>query len=213
MTAFKNYIRNNLMTGILIAAPIGASVYLILFILKLTQNVERLIPHYLKPETHLGFEIPGLGLFLAVVLLVLIGTLGRIYFVHLLLNFGEKIIHKIPLIRTVYSAVKQLLDTIAMSQSTGKAQKVAMIEYPRKGIYSVVFVTSEAKGETQMKTESDLVNVFLPTTPNPTSGFFLMVPKTDLTYMDMTVEEAFKLIMSGGIVTPPQRSKPQEEQA
>jgi uncharacterized membrane protein len=208
MTAIKNFLKTNLFAGFIILIPIGATFTLLRWVITKSDNIFQVIPENLRPETHLGFDIPGLGLLVAFLLIMFVGLLGRIYFVSYIISLGEKVIQRIPLISGVYSAIKQLLDTIfASGGGERKPQKVVMIEYPRKGVYSIAFVTSETKGESQEKIQEDTMNVFIPTTPNPTSGFFLMIPASEITYLDMTVEEAFKLIMSGGIVSPKRKQK------
>ncbi|HBQ21178.1 MAG: hypothetical protein A2Z91_00485 [Deltaproteobacteria bacterium GWA2_38_16] len=203
MIKFKDFLKTNFLTGFLILVPIGATYTLISIIIRKSDEVIRLLPHMLRPETYLGFPIPGLGLLLTFILIIFIGVLGRVYFGKFLIQMGENIIHKIPFISGFYAAMKQLMDTMfASSSKGGDNRKVVMVEFPRKGLYSIGFVTSVAKGETQAKTAATVVNVFVPTTPNPTSGFFFMVPQEDITPLNMSIEEAFKLIVSGGIVSP-----------
>lgn len=204
MKKIKDFLKNNFIAGFLILVPIGAAFTLIGWIIGKSDQIIQLLPHAARPETYLGFKIPGLGLLLTFLIIVLIGVLGRIYFVKFFLRVGERLIKKIPFISAVYSAVKQLMDTIFVARA-GKTdqRKVVIVEFPRKGLYSVGFLTSVAKGITQEKTKETVVNVFVPTTPNPTSGFLVLVPQEDVISTDMTVEDAFKLIMSGGIVSPP----------
>jgi uncharacterized membrane protein len=204
MKKIKDFLKNNFITGFLILVPIGAAFTLIGWIIGKSDQVIQLLPHAARPETYLGFKIPGLGLLLTFLIIVLIGVMGRVYFVKFFLRVGEHLIKKIPFISSVYSAVKQLMETIFVARD-GKAdqRKVVIVEFPRKGIYSVGFLTSVARGVTQEKTKETVMNVFIPTTPNPTSGFLVLVPEQDVISTDMSVEDAFKLIMSGGIVAPP----------
>ena len=203
MTKLKDFLKTNFLTGFLILVPIGATFTLMQFIINKSDNVIRLLPHFLRPETYLGFPIPGLGLLLTFIIIIMIGVLGRVYFGKFLIQIGEQIIQKIPFVSGFYAAMKQLMDTIFASSGKGADnRKVVMVEFPRKGLYSIGFVTSVAQGETQEKTTEKVVNVFVPTTPNPTSGFFFMVPQEEVVPLDMSIEEAFKLIVSGGIVSP-----------
>ena len=201
----KDFFKHSFIAGFLLLVPVGATFTLIRFIITKSDEIWNLIPAVLRPETHFGFKIPGLGLLLTFLFIVFIGVIGRAYIGKWLIKVGEEFIHKIPLISGVYSAIKQLMDTIFRSQEGSHAEKrkVVMIEFPRQGMYSIGFVTSTAQGETQEKTSKKVVNVFIPTTPNPTSGFFVMLPEHELIHLEMTVEEAFKLIISGGIVVPP----------
>lgn len=202
----KNFFKHNFVAGFLLLVPIGATFTLINYIIKKSDEVWRLIPAQLRPETYLGFNIPGLGLILTFLFIVLIGIFGRIYVGKWLIKTAEEFIHKIPLISGVYSGLKQLMDTTFKNEGTEEKRKVVMVEFPRQGMYSIGFVTSTARGETQEKTAKAVVNVFIPTTPNPTSGFFVMLPESELIMLDMSVNDAFKLIVSGGIVTPPLKS-------
>lgn len=209
MTRLKNFLKNNFIAGFLILVPIGAAFTLIGWIIGKSDQIIQLLPRVARPETYLGFKVPGLGLILTFLIIVFIGVLGRIYFIKFFLRAGELLIKKIPFISGVYSAVKQLMDTIFVAREGKRDQrKVVIVEFPRKGLYSVGFLTSVAKGVTQEKTKETVVNVFIPTTPNPTSGFLVLVPQEDVISTNMSVEDAFKLIMSGGIVSPNSLSEP-----
>ena len=208
MKSISKFLKRNIATGLLIIIPIGVTIWVTKLVVEFSIRIIKwtvgLMPPAFQPEALIGREIPGLlYLVVAFVMILLIGLLGRIYFVRFIIRIGEYIIHKIPLIRAVYSALKQLLDTIFVSaEEEARHRKVVLIEYPRKGIYCLAFVTSEAQGIIQEKTSDDVVNVFLPTTPNPTSGFYLMLPKRDVVPLDMSMEDAAKLIMSAGVVAP-----------
>ena len=160
--------------------------------------------HFLK-ET-VGFEIglPGLGLVVLLVVITLIGALTAGFLGRMVLNIGERILARMPVIRSVYSAIKQILETVLQQQSKAFRQAV-LVEYPRRGIWAIGFITGPTEGEVQNLTLQEVVNVFLPTTPNPTSGILLFVPRKDVVFLDMSVEEAVKMVISGGIVTPPDR--------
>ena len=203
MKHVKNFFKYNFITGFLILVPIGATFTLLKWIINKSDQIWNLVPPVARPETYLGFEIPGLGLIIAFLIIVFIGLLGRIYIVKFFIKMGEHLIEKIPVVSSVYSGLKQLMDTVFISAGKKDGRKVVMVEFPRKGVYSIAFLTSTAKGEVQTKTAQKVVNLFVPTTPNPTSGFLIMVPEEDVTPLDMSVEEAFKLIVSGGIVSPP----------
>ena len=200
-------IRRYFLTGIAVTAPIGITLYLsLIFINLIDRNVKKLVPSKYIPDAYLPFDIPGIGLLVAVVLLIIIGFftagfLGR-YFVSL----GERIINRLPVIRSIYGALKQIFQTI-LGASSKAFREVVLIEYPRKGIWAVAFITSETKGEVKLNLGVKCVNVFLPTTPNPTSGFLLFVPVKNIKRLNMNIEEGMKLVISGGIITPEIKKK------
>ena len=204
MKKIKDFLKHNFLAGFLVLVPIGATFTILRWIIDTSDNIWHLIPKVAQPSTYVGFEIPGLGLLLAFLIIVFIGVIGRIYFIKIFIGVGEDVIKRIPAISGFYSSIKQLMDTVFAASGSGQAnRKVVMVEFPRKDVWSIGFLTSTAQGETQEKTKEVTVNVFVPTTPNPTSGFLIIVPQKDVVPMEMTVEDAFKLIMSGGIVTPP----------
>ena len=166
--------------------------------------------HYLKETVGLEIGLPGLGLVVLLVVITLIGALTAGFLGRMVLNIGERILARMPVIRSVYSAIKQILETVLQQQSKAFRQAV-LVEYPRRGIWAIGFITGPTEGEVQNLTLQEVVNVFLPTTPNPTSGFLLFVPRKDVVFLDMSVEEAVKMVISGGIVTPPDR-RPAAEQ-
>jgi uncharacterized membrane protein len=159
------------------------------------------VPAKYLPETYLHIHIPGLGLILTIVLVFVVGLLTRNFVGRKLVHLGEKIVDRIPIARIIYIGVKQLLEALFF-QKTRAFDKAALIEYPRRGVYAIGFVTGESKGEVQNLTPKNMINVFVPTTPNPTSGFYILVPENELIILSMSVEDAFKLIVSGGIVSP-----------
>ena len=195
----KHHIRKYFLTGLLIVVPVGISLWFLQFVTELTDDQLAHLPTNLHPNTYLPFPIPGLGLILTIVSVFFIGVITTNIIGRTFVQMGEKIVDKIPLIRTIYILVKQVMETI-LSNDQESFKKVVLIEYPRKGLYSLAFVTGTAKGEIQDKTSSRLINVFVPTTPNPTSGFLIMVPEEDALVLDMDVEMAFKLVISGGMV-------------
>ena len=200
---FTQRMRAYLLAGILITAPISITLYLAwIFIGFVDSRVTPIIPHQYNPETYLPFALPGLGLIILVVALIVIGAITAGLFGRMWLRISERILARMPVIRNVYSAVKQILETVLAQQSNAFREAV-LVEYPRRGIWAIAFITGRTEGEVQNITEEECVNIFLPTTPNPTSGFLLFVPKEDLVPLAMTVEEAIKMVISGGIVTPP----------
>ncbi len=180
--------------------PLSFTVYVISIILKNSDRIFNLLPEPYNPKRLIPFPIPGLGILVVVLVVFLIGLLVKNYVGSRIVEFGERIVYQIPLVRPIYSAVKQLLVAI-FSQTGDGFERVVLIEYPRRGIYALGFVTGVARGEVQEVTEQRVLNVFLPTTPNPTSGFYLLVPDTDIIPLKISVEDAFKLIISGGLVS------------
>jgi len=162
------------------------------------------IPAKYLPETYLQIHIPGLGLILVVILVFVVGLLTRNFIGRKIVHLGENIVDRIPLVRILYTGVKQLLEPLFLQKTNG-FKRVALIEYPRRGVHVIGFVTGESKGEVQNKTSKNMMNVFVPTTPNPTSGFYILIPEDEVVYLNMSVEDAFKLIISGGIVSPPEK--------
>ncbi len=192
------------LAGILVTAPISITVYVTWgFLNFLDSKITPLIPAAYNPNTYLPFSMPGLGLVIAVLFFISVGFITRNFLGRLLVRVSEYIVERLPVISTIYGAVKQIFETVMASQSDA-FKEVVMFEYPRKGLWVMGFVTGQTKGEVQALTSTEVVNVFLPTTPNPTSGFLLFVPKKDLTFMKMGVEEGIKMIVSGGIITPPE---------
>lgn len=197
----KDKIRNYFIAGLLTVVPLSITLYVISILLKNADRIFNLIPSRFNPKAHLPFPMPGLGAILVVTMIFLIGLLVKNYVGGRIIDFGERIVYQIPLVRPIYSAIKQLLIAI-FSQSYDGFKRVVMIEYPRRGIYALGFVTGVASGEVQELTDERVINVFLPTTPNPTSGFYLLVPEKDVIPLKISVEDAFKLIISGGLATP-----------
>ncbi len=196
-------LRNYLLTGILVTAPIAITFYIAwLGINFVDSRVIPLIPEKYNPETYLPFDILGLGLVIVIIALMLVGWLTASFVGRLFLRTGERILARMPVIRSIYGALKQVFETVLSHRSTA-FREVVLIEYPRRGVWALGFLTGMTEGEVQNLTTEDVLNVFLPTTPNPTSGFLLFLPKEDVLVLDMTVEEGIKMVMSGGIVTPP----------
>ncbi len=207
---FGQRMRAYLFAGILVTAPISLTFYLAWLMIKFVDaRVTPLIPAKYNPETYLPFALPGLGLVVLIVGLILIGALTAGFFGRLWVRTSERVLARMPVVRNVYGALKQILETVLAQQSNAFREAV-LVEYPRRGLWAIAFITGRTEGEVQNVTEEECINIFLPTTPNPTSGFLLFVPKKDLIRLSMTVEEAIKMVISGGIVTPPDRRPPAE---
>lgn len=186
-------IRNYFIAGIVVLIPIGITIYLTLFLISISSKI---LPKEINPNHYLPYNIPGLEIVISILLITLIGWLSLSFIGKKLLDLIENILKRIPILRTIYSAIGQMTESFA---NTDKEKKnVVLVEYPRKGSWAVGFATKENSGEISKKTNKKLVNVFVPTTPNPTSGFLLMIPKDELIYLDLTFEEASKFIVSAG---------------
>ena len=196
-------LRTYFLAGVLITAPISLTIYLAwLFITFVDERVFSVIPPEYNPETYLPFSIPGIGLLLALIGLTLIGALTAGMLGRALNSLLEGILNRLPVIRSLYGAIKQIMETVLANKSSAFRECV-LIEYPRRGIWTIGFITGTTRGEVQEKTAEDMINVFVPTTPNPTSGFLLFVPVRDVIRLRMPIEDGLKLVVSGGIVTPP----------
>lgn len=198
-------LRNYFFAGLLVTAPIGITIYIVWVIVNFVDSrVTPLIPAKYNPETYLPINIPGLGLIVVFVAITLIGALTAGFFGRFIVKYGERVLARMPVVRSIYGALKQIFEAVLTHSSTA-FRKVVLIEYPRRGTWVLGFITGETKGEIQNLTKETVINVFLPTTPNPTSGFLLFVPAEDVYELTMTVEEGIKMVVSGGIVTPPDR--------
>jgi uncharacterized membrane protein len=186
-------LRNNFIAGIVVLIPIGITLYLTLFIIKFSGNI---IPKEINPNNYLPFDIPGLEIVIAVLMITFIGWLSLSFLGKKFFEIFNNVLKRIPILRTIYSAIGQMTESFTKSDSSQKS--VVLLEYPREGIWAVGFATKENKGIIENKVNKELVNVFVPTTPNPTSGFLLMVPKKDLIYLDISFEQASKFIVSAG---------------
>jgi len=190
-------LRNYFITGIVVLVPIGITLYLTKFFISISSN---LIPRNINPNSYLPFSVPGLEIVLSVIFITIIGGLSLSFIGKKVLQLFNDLLKKIPILRTIYSAIGQMAETLAPKRKNKKS--VVLIEYPRKGSWAVGFATKDNKGEISKKTNKNLVNVFVPTTPNPTSGFLLMFPKDEVIYLDMNFEEASKFIVSAGTSNP-----------
>ena len=195
--SFFTSIRNNFIAGIVVLIPIGITVYLTLFFIKISSKI---LPKEINPNYYLPYNIPGLEILISIIIITLIGWISLSFLGKKLFDLFENILNRIPILRTIYAAVGQLIETFAKAKTNKK--NVVLIEYPRKGVWAVAFATRENTGEINKKTGQELINVFVPTTPNPTSGFLLMFPKNEVIYLDISFEEASKFIVSAGSTNP-----------
>ena len=186
-------IRNNFIAGIVVLIPIGITLYITLFLISISGKI---IPEKLNPNNYLPFDIPGVEILMALLIITLIGWLSLSFLGKKFFEIFNNILKKIPILRTIYSAIGQMTETF--TKTDGGEKSVVLLEYPRKGIWAVGFTTRDNKGLIRNKIGEDVVNVFIPTTPNPTSGFLLMVPKKDLIYLEISFEQASKFIVSAG---------------
>jgi len=185
--------RNYFITGVVVLIPIGITIYLSIFIVEISSKI---IPKEINPNHYLPYDIPGLEILIAILLITFIGWLSLSFLGKKLLNAFENLLKRIPILRTIYSAITQMTETFTKSE--GNKKNVVLVEYPRKGSWAVGFATKDNEGQISKKTNKKLVNVFIPTTPNPTSGFLLMFPKEEVIYLDLTFEEASRFIVSAG---------------
>ena len=201
-------LQSNFLTGLVVVAPLVITVYLTWgFINFVDDRVVPWVPDVYNPRTWLEVDIPGFGLLIFGVFTTLVGYLARKVFGRQLIRVGENIIDRMPVIRTIYNALKQIVETI-LSQSATSFQHACLIEYPRRGAWAIAFVSTRTRGELLAATgEDEMISLFLPTTPNPTSGFLLFLPARDVKLLDMTVEEAAKLVISAGLVSPPTKAE------
>ncbi len=202
-------LRNYFVAGLLVTGPAGITVWLVWNLIEaIDQRVVPLIPAAYNPETYLPFSIPGIGVLVAVAFLILVGAIAAGVLGRVVVGFGESLLRRMPVVRSVYGALKQIFETV-MRESSSAFREVVLFEYPRRGSWAIGFITGRTEGEIQNITEDDVLNVFLPTTPNPTSGYLLFIPRKELVMLEMTVEEGIKMVVSGGIVTPPDRRPPE----
>jgi uncharacterized membrane protein len=190
---FFSRIRNNFITGVVVLIPIGITLYLTLFIIKISGKI---IPKKINPNNYLPFDIPGVEILIAVFLITFIGWISLSFIGKKFFELFNNFLKRIPILRTIYSAIGQMTESFTKSDNNEKS--VVLLEYPRKGIWVVGFATKENQGIIKEKIKEDLINVFVPTTPNPTSGFLLMLPKKDLIYLNVSFEQASQFIVSAG---------------
>lgn len=195
--SFKRYF----IAGLLVWLPIGITFLIIRFIVGLMDGTLGLLPKAYQPETLLGVHVPGLGLLLSLIVVVITGLIVTNIVGRKLVHVGESLVSRIPLVRTIYHAVKQVSETI-FSSGSQSFRRVYLVEYPRKGLWSIAFQTATSAKELKEKSGLDMITIFIPTTPNPTSGFLMMIPRENAIELDMSVDEALKMVISLGVVQP-----------
>jgi uncharacterized membrane protein len=199
----KKKLKRIFLTGLAVVIPAGLTLYILSFIIDVMANLLRVIPPRYQPDNLLGIHVPGLGAIVTVILIFICGLVTTSYLGNRLVRFGERLVGKIPFVRSIYQAIKRIADSLFMDKARS-FKKVVLVEYPRRGVYSIGFVTGTPNGEIQkiIGQKHLCVGVFMPLALTPTTGFFIMVPRNELIELRMTVEEAFTLIISAGIVTP-----------
>ncbi|MFC6687556.1 DUF502 domain-containing protein [Jhaorihella thermophila] len=197
-------IRSSFLTGIVVIAPVGLTIWLIWTVIGWIDSfVLPFVPERLQPETYIGVNLRGVGVVIFVIFAVFIGWIAKGIIGRSLIRFAENLVNRMPVVRTIYSGIKQISETV-FAQTERNFEKACLVQYPRKGIWAIAFISTHAKGEIVQKAETGgrLMSVFLPTTPNPTSGFLLFVPEEDVIVLDMSIEDAAKLVISAGLVYP-----------
>lgn len=197
MSNFRKYF----VAGLLVWLPLVATYIVLAFSIRLIDRTLLLLPAQYRPENLIGFEIPGLGVILAIVLVMLTGLIVANFFGRRLVSAWESILSRIPLVRTVYGAVKQITASL-FADASNSFREVVLVEYPRKGLWMLAFLTGETPKKFQQTVGRELINIYVPTTPNPTSGFYIMVPPSDVMRLDIPVEVGLKMILSAGVVNP-----------
>ncbi len=204
-----SYLRRYLIAGLLVWMPLGITILVARMLIRWLDGSIMLLPEAYRPENLVGFSIPGLGVLLSLAALLLTGVLVANFFGRRLVKLGEDVLARIPLVRSVYSGAKQLAETV-FSDTGESFRKVVLVEFPRPGLWTIAFLTGTDIGEAQRKTGRDVVNVYVPTTPNPTGGYFVMVPREDLVELQMSVDDGLKMLMSMGAVVPGAYKAPTE---
>ncbi len=194
-------LRRYLVAGLLVWLPLGATFFVVRLLVRWMDNSLLLVPQAYRPENLLGFAIPGLGVVLTLVILLFTGLVAANLFGRKLVSLWERVLARIPLVRSVYSAVKQLVETM-LSDGGQSFRKVLLVEFPRRGLWTLAFQTGTDQGEAQKKTGRDVINVYIPTTPNPTGGYFVLVPREDVQELDISVDDGLKMLLSMGAVVP-----------
>ena len=204
-------LRANFLTGLVVVAPVGLTVYIVWTAIGIIDSwVLPLIPETYQPATYIGVNIHGFGLVIFLIFVIIVGYFAKGLIGRWVLRLGESAVSRMPIVRSVYRGLKQIAEAV-VNQSDRSFDKVCLIEYPRKGLWAIAFYSNEAQGEIRSRTTShgNVISVFLPTTPNPTSGFLLFVPEQDVIYLDMSVEDAAKLVISAGLVYPKEERFPE----
>jgi uncharacterized membrane protein len=206
----KKKLKQIFLTGLAVTIPIGLTLYILFFLIDIMDGLLKVIPVRYHPDTLLGAHIPGLGIIVTLALIFISGLITKSYVGYKIVQSGEDLVDRIPFVRNIYQAIKQISDSMFMDKRSS-FKKVVLVEFPRKGVYTIGFVTGMPGWEVQNKAGQNSISVFMPTTPNPTSGYLIIVPEEELIHMDMTVEEALTYIISVGIVTPVDRIKKREK--
>ena len=206
----KKKLKQIFITGLAVTIPIGLTLYILFFLIDIMDGLLKIIPVRYHPDTLLGIHIPGLGIIVTLALITIAGLVTTSYVGYKIVQSGEDLVDRIPFVRNIYQAIKKISDSMFMDKRSS-FKKVVLVEFPRKGIYTIGFVTGVPSGEIRKKAGQNCISVFLPTTPNPTSGYLIIVPEDELVPMDMSVEEALTFIISVGIVTPSDRLKRREK--
>jgi uncharacterized membrane protein len=202
----KKKLKQIFLTGLAVTVPIGLTLYILFFLIDIMDGLLKIIPLRYHPDTLLGIHIPGLGTIVTVILIFLCGLITASYVGNKIVQSGEDLLYRIPFVRNIYQAIKRFSDTMVMDRRNS-FKRVVLVEFPRKGLYTIGFVTGKPKWEIKGETGENLISVFLPTTPNPTSGYLIIVPEDELVEVGMSVEEALTYIISVGIVTPSERTR------
>ncbi len=201
-TPLSKRLRNYFFAGLLVTAPISITLYAAWAILDFIDNfISGLIPAPYNPLTYLPVTVPGFGIAILITAVTLIGFLTANFLGRIFINWGERIVARMPVVRSIYSALKQIFETV-LSDKTQSFREVVLLEYPRREMWTLGFVIGKTYGEVQEKTKSEMLNIYIPTTPNPTSGYLVFLARKEIKTLEMTVEDALKMIISGGIVTP-----------
>ncbi len=194
---FKGYF----VTGILVVVPLYIAVYVLFLIVGFMDNILKILPAPVHPDTYLPFHVPGIGIIFTLAAIFIVGVFAKNFFGRAMIRLAERLMSNVPVVRMIYNASKQFLETFFSGEHEG-FKKVVLVEFPKKGTFSMGFMTGAVKGEIKEKTGPGYLSVFVPTTPNPTSGFYVVAHESEVVVLDMTVEDAFKVIMTGGLVVP-----------
>jgi len=203
-----NFLRRYLVAGLLVWLPLVATLYVIRLLVRWMDQSLLLLPDQFKPDNLLGFHLPGVGVLLSLIILLLTGLIAANLFGRKLVGLWERLLSRIPLVRSVYSAVKQLVETM-FSDNGNSFRKVVLVEFPRRGLWTLAFLTNNEHGLVQEATGRDVISVYVPTTPNPTGGYFVLVPREDVREIDLSVDEGLKLLLSMGAVNPAEKAHPE----
>jgi uncharacterized membrane protein len=204
-----NLLRRYLVAGLLVWLPLGATYFVIRLLVEWMDQSLLLLPDRFRPESLLGLHIPGLGVLLSLMILLLTGLVAANLFGRKLVSLWEQLLSRIPLVRSIYSAVKQLVETV-FTDNSNAFRKVVLVEFPRRGLWTLAFLTNDEQGPVQQATGERVISVYIPTTPNPTGGYFVLVPQVDVREINLSVDDGLKLLLSMGAVSPDKVAAPQE---